>query len=233
MPEFGSIVLDAQLVTPEIRKVRVSAPLDLAFRPGQYFDVFFGEKLSTMLSCCCKPNNGGYLEFAKRNTGSDFSKTFVSLKKGDKLRLLGPIGRFVLDESNSVMVFLSGGIGITPLRSMLQYATEKKLPAKIYFLYSNKTPDEIAFRSELEQAASSNPNFKLVLTITRPEKSMEQWNGLVGRIDDEFIKRNVPEYEQASYYICGPPLMVDAMRKVVEELGVQKEKIKTENFTGY
>jgi ferredoxin-NADP reductase len=138
-------------------------------------------------------------------------------------------GNFVFDENDKSAVFLSGGIGITPLRSMIQYVCDKKLPNKITLLYSNRTIEEIAFKTEFDDLAKTNQNFKIIYTVT---DSGETWKGISKRIDAEIIN----EYSNVKndvYYVCGPQVMVDAMVKILNSLSIPKERIKFENFMGY
>ncbi len=128
---------------------------------------------------------------------------------------------------------LSGGIGITPLRSMMQYATDKKLSCKITLFYSNKAVQDIAFLEELMDIEQKNPLFKPVLTITRPEESQEEWKGAVGRIDEKLVSGTLGGLKNHTFFICGPPSMVTAMAQLLEALKVPKEKICTELFSGY
>ncbi|MBI2597677.1 MAG: FAD-dependent oxidoreductase [Candidatus Diapherotrites archaeon] len=164
---------------------------------------------------------------------SDFSKKIASLKEGDKVKIQGPFGKFVLEENQKNVVMLSGGIGITPLRSMIQYATDKNLPIKIWLFYSNKKPDDISFLEELNALAETNKNFKIIHTITRPEESKQKWGGHIGRIDKELISKNVLNLEKNVFYICGPPSMVSALEELVQSMNIPKEKIRKELFAGY
>jgi glycine betaine catabolism B len=103
---------------------------------------------------------------------------------------------------------LSGGIGITPLRSMIKYSIDKKLSNNIILLYSNSSESDIAFKNELEDVQSKTPNIKIIDTITRPGMD---WKGITGRINSEMIKRFIPDCQERTFFTCGPLKMVDSM----------------------
>ena len=125
---------------------------------------------------------------------------------------------------------LSGGIGITPLRSMIRYSADRNLKTNIILLYSNRFEDSIAFKDDFDAILERNANFKLIITITGPIKS---WKGFTGRINLEMIKKIVPDYADRVFYTCGPRPMVDAMTIILTKMGLTKEQIKYEYFTGY
>jgi ferredoxin-NADP reductase len=125
---------------------------------------------------------------------------------------------------------LSGGIGITPLRSMIKYSTDKMLETSIILLYSNRIESDIAFKDELEEMQLLNPNFKLINTITRPEAS---WRGTKGRINARMVKELIPDYMERTFFVSGPQKMVDAMVSILADLNLREEQIKQEYFPGY
>ncbi len=180
MPQVQVEVLDVTDQTPTIRSVKLSKPAGFTFKPGQFCLFKIGMD-DHAFSLSCSPEKD-YLEFATRNSDSQFKKKFFSLQKGDPVFLMGPMGKFVLDESEKNVVLLSGGIGITPLKSMLEHAFDKKLDSKFTLLYSNKTPSEIAFKKELDSMQSEN--IKVVYSVSEPDAA---WKGNAGRISEELI----------------------------------------------
>jgi ferredoxin-NADP reductase len=140
-------------------------------------------------------------------------------------------------------VFLSGGIGVTPFRSMIKYATDKQLPIKILMFDSNRNQENILYKKEFDEWADANKNFNAVYTITENEDGGEQsssssWKGERGRIDKEMCTKHMAKHDcdinRSIFYVCGPPTMLDAMKKILEdELRITKERIKVEEFTGY
>ena len=91
-------------------------------------------------------------------------------------------------------------------------------------------PEDIAFRKEFEDLAQKNKNLKLVFIVNQPTP---EWKGATGIINADMIKQQLPDYQENMFYTCGPPPMVEAMEKLVESLGLPKEKLKREYFSGY
>ena len=165
---------------------------------------------------------------------SGYKKTLDELEIGSTIEGEGPEGTFILDEKEpGPHVFLAGGIGITPFRSMIKYAADKNLNTQIHLIYSNSIPEEITFRNELESWAKSWPNLKLDMTITKPEESSEKWSGLTGRIDENLIRQLITDTGKPVFWVCGPPAMVEAMEQTLGKLNISSGKVRSEKFTGY
>jgi ferredoxin-NADP reductase len=169
-----------------------------------------------------------FIEFTKKLTDSDFSHALTNLKVGDSAAIEGPHGTFTLEEDIKKAAMLSGGIGITPIRSMVKYCQDTSLDTDIIILYGNATETDIVFREEL--TALKAHNIAVVLTV---DEAAEGWTGNTGRIDASMIKKEIPDYEERVFYVCGPPAMVKAMDAVLTGLGVHKSHIKKEHFSGY
>lgn len=171
-----------------------------------------------------------FLEITKRLTGHPFSNALACLNSGDKVSIKGPYGTFTFPGEYDKVGMLSGGIGITPLRSMVKYSVDQELNANITLLYSNSRETDIAFRDELEGMQRENPYIKVIETVTRPGP---EWKGVTGRIDAEMIKNFMPDYIERTFYTSGPQKMVDTMVSLLRELGLPEEQIKKEYFPGY
>ncbi len=130
-------------------------------------------------------------------------------------------------------VFVSGGIGITPFRSMLLRAAKEKLPHRIYLFFSNRRPEDAPFLGELQALERENPNYKLIATMTQMEKSNRPWQGETGLINKEMLSRYLKVAASPIYYIAGPPGMVKGLHEVLNKAGVDDDDIRTEEFPGY
>ena len=208
------------------------------YKPGQYvsmhLDVDDPRGDIRSFSLASSPTEPNFVMICTRITDSPFKQKLNFLTPGTRVSARGPSGRFVLEDNETRhVVMLSGGIGITPFRNMIKFATDSKLNTKITLLYSNRIPEEIVFREELEQWQKINPNLKVVNTITRPEESKVPWQGRVGRIDEKLARESVPEVRDSIFYVCGPPSMVESMVSTLAVIGVATEQIKTEKFIGY
>lgn len=174
------------------------------------------------------------LMFATRMRDTAFKRIVNSFKEGDLIDVFGPSGKLVLHEDSSTpAVFLTGGIGVTPFRSMILQTTHDNLPQKIYMFYSNRTLGDAPFLPDLENAQKENPNFKLINTLTDLEKLPEGWTGETGFINREMLQKYLEDISKPIYYIAGPPQMVEVMVKMLKNSGAPDEKVISENFTGY
>jgi len=232
MPQFLLEILDNKKESIDAITVKFLKP-QIDYKPGQYLlyslPVEDPKGNSRPFSLASSPTED-FLMLTTKLSGSVFKNKLASLNKGDTINARGPFGRFVLQDSKKHLM-IAGGIGITPFRSMIKYAIENKIKQSITLFYSNKVPEEIAFRNELDKWQQRNENFKLIHTITRPEESKEQWSGRVGRIDSELIKEHLDI--DTIIYVCGPPGMVDAMLELLKEIGVPDERVRAERFAGY
>lgn len=170
--------------------------------------------------------------FATRMRDTAFKRVMKDLPLGSEIKFDGPYGDFTLHKTESTpAVFLIGGIGITPVRSMIAQATHDKTAHKLTLLYSNKTPADAAFTNHFEQFASDNPNFTFVPVYT--DVAEDEWSGERGYIDADMVRRYASDLTAPIFYLSGPAAMVGAMRKMLIEAGVNEDNIKTEEFSGY
>jgi glycine betaine catabolism B len=163
------------------------------------------------------------------NPGSTFKQALAALEPGAEVVATGPLGRFVYAEYDTPVVFIAGGIGVTPFRSMLVEWAARQRSAEITLLYANRTP-EIAFRGLFDQLAQSHPALRTVYIVSHPTAD---WSGPVGHIDAAFIDEHVPDLRAPRFYAAGPQAMVEAMAQALGQLGVQRERIEREIFPGY
>jgi ferredoxin-NADP reductase len=171
-----------------------------------------------------------YLEFTKKLTGSDFSKALDALQIGDKVGINGPFGFFTFEGEFEKIGILTGGIGITPFRSMIRYCTDEQIATDIILLYGNHCEKDIVFAKELEEIQGQNKNFKAVFTLSEPD---EGWAGRKGRIDLDLVKTEILDYKERVFYIAGPPPLVEAMNNLLKELNLPPDQVKKEDFPGY
>lgn len=215
-------------------------PKGVEFRAGQHAEWTLidppetdAEGNNRMFSLVSSPSEDK-LEIATRMRDTAFKRTLDKMAIGDKITLANPHGSFTLhNDSTKLAVFLIGGIGITPVMSIIKDATEKSLPHQLFLFYSNRRMEDAAFMQELNELAQRNKNFKFIPTMTEVEKSNQSWEGEKGYINQAMIEKYVPDMQLAIYYISGPINMVEAMRKVLNKSGVSDDSIKTEEFTGY
>jgi ferredoxin-NADP reductase len=174
------------------------------------------------------------LMFASRMRDTAFKRVLKTMALGTELSLNAPHGSFTLhDDTNIPAVFLTGGIGVTPVRSIVLQAMHDNLPHRILVFYSNRRPEDAAFLEELMKSHGTNPNYTFVGTMTEMNKSGREWHGETGVIDKAMLLKFMDDLMLPIYYIDGPPDMVKAMRQMLREAGVADGKIRTEEFSGY
>ena len=230
---YDSYVIDKIRRTEEVLSLRFKKPSGFTYEAGQFMYITYktsqGDKRKhlTISSSPTEP----FLEITKRLTGSDFSNGLLETENGDWIRLEGPYGDFVAEPNIKKIAMLCGGIGITPLRSMIKFYADKGLNNDTILIYSNEKSDSIAFKDELDEIVEIDEfNFSVHYTITQHD---ETWTGEKGRINDAMLIKLIPDYKDRTFFTSGPPGMVDAMRKLLNQIGVGKEYINFEYFPGY
>lgn len=220
---------------PDVISCFIKKPANFNFLPGQFIDIEIevkdcDERCNKRTFSLSSSPTEKYLMITTRRGVSKCKHTLEN-SVGKKIIVKGPYGKFVLNEDNSIpAAFITGGIGITPLRSMIKYATDKKLKKKITLVYSNKNSQDITFKKELDAWSQKNPNLTIIYTITAYENN---WTGKTGRIDEKMIRELVSNLDNTEFYIVGPAQMVLDMKKMLKDLGIEEVKIKFELFTGY
>jgi ferredoxin-NADP reductase len=181
-----------------------------------------------------------FIMISTRIRDTPYKKRLSSLEeKRTKVKVRGPMGKFILHEDHSKpAVFLSGGIGVTPFRSMIKYVTDKQLPIKIVMFDSNRDENNILYKNEFDEYLKINKNLKIIYAITGEggQPPLGHWEGEIGRIDKPMITKYVSEDDlnKSIFYICGPPAMLNAIQNILnEKLRIPKDRVKIEEFTGY
>jgi Na+-transporting NADH:ubiquinone oxidoreductase subunit F len=172
--------------------------------------------------------------FMKVNPGVCSSYIF-SRKPGDKVTISGPYGEFFIKDTDREIMFIGGGAGMAPMRShIFDLFLTKRTTRKTTFWYGARSKREIFYEEHFRRIEREFPNFKFVIALSEP-KPEDNWTGFTGFIhqviyDQYLSKHEAPE--DIEYYICGPPLMLQAVLKMLDELGVPREMIAFDDFGG-
>nr|WP_240928071.1 NADH:ubiquinone reductase (Na(+)-transporting) subunit F [Thalassoroseus pseudoceratinae] len=163
------------------------------------------------------------------------SSYIFNLKPGDKCTISGPYGEFFIKETDAEMVYIGGGAGMAPLRShIFELFKNLKTDRKVSYWYGGRSSRELFYVDEFEAIEKEFPNFKLNIALSDPLPE-DNWTGYKGFIHqvllEEYLKDH-PAPEDIEYYICGPPLMLQAVLKMLDDLGVQPENIAFDDFGG-
>ena len=226
------VIIETKQETHDVKSVKLGFDENkFDYEPGQYMmmelDVDESENTRS-LSIASSPTED-FLIFSTKISQSAFKQKFNSLKIGDRVKLKGPMGVFVLKEDVKEIMLLGGGIGITPFRDMVKYSCDKKLSMNLTLLYSNRTPADIVYKDEWPVFEKENPNLKVVHTITDDAS----WEGRKGRINEAMIREFCNDINNTIFYICGPPGMVDGLSNLLKTMNVSQGNIKIEKFVGY
>ena len=240
MPEFATELKRKENIAEGTMAFHFRKPDGFQFRAGQAIDLTLidppetdAEGNTRAFSIASAPSDPD-LVIATRMRDSAFKRTLKAAGPNLKVKLDGPTGSLTLHKNaNKSAVFLAGGIGITPFRSIARDAAAQKLPHTIYLFYSNRRPEDTAFLGELQQLQAANPNFHLIATMSEMEKSQTKWDGETGFLTADKLRKHLPSLQGPIYYIAGPPAMVAAMRQMLVEAAVDEDDIRTEDFAGY
>ena len=174
------------------------------------------------------------LMITTRMRDTAFKRTLKKLTRGEPIQTRGPFGSLTLrDDALETAVFLAGGIGITPFRSIVLQAAQQKQTKRIFLFYCNRRAEDAAFLEELKQLESANQNYKCVATLTKPRDPKREWNGEKGYINRTMLLKFIQDLREPIYYIAGPPGMVLSMQEELKTAGVPSDHVRAEQFAGY
>lgn len=171
-----------------------------------------------------------HVAVATRMRGTPFKEAFRKTPDGTVVKLIAPFGDFTLHKTESVpAVFIIGGIGITPVRSMIAQALHDRTGHRLTLIYANRTPAQAAYAAELRELARRHANFTFVPVYTQARADGAEH----GHVDGDMIRRHVPDLAAPRFYLSGPEGMVKATRALLIEIGANEDNIRTEEFEGY
>ena len=174
------------------------------------------------------------LTFVMRLSGSAFKEELSSLPLGSPIQISGAAGSFVLDEDpKRPAVFLVGGVGLAPCRSILRQTFYDGLKQDIFLFYSNRRPEDAAYLGELSRLEKEHANFRLIATMTRMAGSDTAWNGETGPITAAMLRHFLTRVKTPVYYVTGPSRFVTGMISALTALDVVEADVRVEDFGEY
>ncbi|MFA6907571.1 MAG: FAD-dependent oxidoreductase [Candidatus Micrarchaeia archaeon] len=219
------------------------------FKPGNFFLIRLrmedGKKMFRPFSAASHPSEGSLRFCIKKNTNSSlaaegapassapmkksgmFTRRMWSLRAGDIVEIDGPYGIFTLDGNDEARVFIAGGTGIAPLRSMVLQTIIEEKPSCLF--HSASTQSGLAYAEEMALLESKNPSFRCIHAVTRQVMPPE-WEGIRGRITVDAIAQRLGTLAGKTFYLCGPKEMVEALVHGLAGAGVPKERVKKEEW---
>lgn len=227
MRKYETKLISKKNVASSTIEMVFSRPDGFDFLAGQYIQLGVPELRypdaagrSRVMSITSSPLKRNELCIAFRDTGSGYKETLKQLQIGDSAIIEGPYGFFTLTEQVSYpLIFIAGGIGITPYISMLRYAVATNLDVSITLLYANSSPENAAYIKELKDIVRRNARLRFTPTYDR--------------IDERFLVEHVTEPYESVWFISGPPAMVAHVKNLLYLRGIDSNKICIEEFTGY
>lgn len=215
-------------------------PQNFHFSPGQYLEWTLAQKKAD------SRGNRRYFTIASSPTedtlrigvrfdtnGSSFKRGLSSLSKNGEI-VAGQLGGdFVLPKDvGRKLVFIAGGIGVTPYRSIIKYLTDKNEKRDIVLFYINKREDDIVYKNIFDDA-EKKLGLRTIYILTDKEAVPKNWKGRRGRIDQDIIKQEIPDFSVRTFYLSGPHAMVESYKKVLAEMKIPSSQIATDYFPGY
>ncbi|HEX7549489.1 MAG TPA: FAD-dependent oxidoreductase [Candidatus Methylomirabilis sp.] len=241
MPRIVTKLIARNEVAEGTMAFALDRPTTFDFRAGQYMVVVLPNPPHTdaegnrrVFSIASPPQDTTRLLLATRMTGTALKRSLAEVPVGTPVDLSGPAGDFVLHEDASrPAVFIAGGIGITPFRSMVQDAVSRHLPHQITLIYSNRTPEGAAFHEEFTRLAQTHENLTYVPTMTQADKARQPWGGERRHVSADFLRSHIAKIATSMFYLAGPPGLVAGITKAVSDAGVDPAHVRSEEFAGY
>ncbi len=220
-------VSDVRRESYDIVSLRFNGPVP-AFAPGQFMivNLFRGSGYSEShpYTISSGPDEE-HLRISAKGIG-DFSRSLAEVAPGTRALIEAPYGVFSYDNApGDSLVFIAGGIGITPFLSQLSALRSRGEQRKVRLIWGNKTREDIAFADELEAAGEHLDDFALVHVL-----SNEEWDGETGFVDESIVRKYVDDVDRAQFFVCGPPIMMEKLIPTLRDMGVSDARLHYERF---
>jgi len=226
-------------IAPDVYEFVFAAPHRFKFSPGQYMEWTLGHnepdsrgnrRYFTLASSPTEQNIRLGVKFDKK--ASSFKQAMLSMGRNTEIIASQITGDFVLpDDPNQKCVFLAGGIGVTPFRSMIKYLLDTHQRRPITMIYSARTVDDIVYKDVFDRA-EKELGIKVIYNLTESDNIPKSWSGQIGRITSQMLRTLLTDYGSCSFYISGSRSMVDSYKNTLHKLGISGDHIITDYFAG-
>lgn len=224
--------------TPTVKTFRLMEPnlgtMPFTFLPGQYATItskISGQTVRRSYTISSSPTQREYIELTVKREDQGLESRYLHdhATTGDLLEITAPSGNFFFTGKEAKgIVLIAGGVGITPMMSVLRHLTDRSYEHEIHLIYGVRTPVDMIFREECAYLASRHPNVTILSIVASAEGT--DWTGPVGFISADFIAGCVSDIARRRIHLCGPPPMMKAVKAALSQLKVPSEQIKTEDF---
>ncbi len=225
--------------SPDIRTFRMLRPEGFEFVAGQFLTLKVqveGKPLVRCYSISSSPSAAGYLEISVKRQGVVSGMLHSTIRPGSMVSIKRPNGKFVYPAGDDrPLVLLAGGVGVTPLMSMLRHAVAADPARPVTLVLSVKTERDVPFRHELEWLAERHPQLRIALAVSGGPLALvaggsSRIERFGGRVGEPLVRRLVPDIASSIFMICGPGPMMDGMRQLLASLGAPDAQIRYEAF---
>jgi ferredoxin-NADP reductase len=237
---FKSKLIERVQETPTDWSFRFTRPDGFEYKAGQYTvirsSLMYPDARGNSRTCSLSSSpTEEYLQFTFTMRDSGFKKTLMEMPLETEVELFPIRGKMIIEEvSTNNCIMIAGGIGVAPYRGIIKYVYDHpEIDKKITLLYSDKTIPELCYKKEFDEITKNDSRISIRYTLTRHEIGQGNWDDRQGRIDKDFILSHVNDSENTRYMVCGPVEMVKDTMNFLTEIGVPKEWILAELFTGY
>ena len=226
-------------IAPDIYDFIFAHGRNFAFAPGQYMEWTLGHnspdargnrRYFTLASAPTEKNLRLGVKFYPES--SSYKKAMLKMNVGDEIVASQLAGDFTLPKNPlQKCVFIAGGVGVTPFRSMIKYLLDTHRPRKITLFYANKTVDDILYKDVFDRA-HHELGIQTIYAVTDTKNLPVTWPGITGRVTPQLIKTKLPDYRRCIFYLSGPKSMVDSFKETLEQMHVHSSHIRTDFFSG-
>lgn len=239
-PVFMAKLLGREEIARGTMAFYFDKPADWSFDAGQFIEISLidppetdAEGSTRRFSIASAPHEDRIM-VATRMRDTAFKRSLTKMPIGTEVKIEGPFGDLRLHHNIArPAVLLSGGIGVTPFRSIVVDATHRHLEQSIVLLLVNRRPADAPLLADLQSAATANPHLTFIPTMSELPEPGEEWHGETGAITTAMLQKNLVDAVGAVYYITGPPGLVRSLRSSLTSMGIDDEDVRTEEFTGY
>ena len=234
MPKFNLKLIEVIEESHDTKTFRFSTEsIDLGLLPGQFVmagTMIDGKLVRRAYSISSSPIEKRFIDLTIKKVENGLLSSYMcdKAKSGDIFAIEGPYGKFIYKDSNDPVILMSAGCGIAPLMSILRYILGKKLQVHATLLHSCRTQNDMLFKKELERLSEANKNFKYIATLTRENNN--NWKGCIGRFDKNMIETVIKDKDNTQFFISGPVIFGHDIKKILEDIGIDKANVKEEVF---
>ena len=227
--------------TPDVRTFRLvpaaGGALPFTHQPGQYLNLALsieGKRVNRSYTIASSPTRNQYCEVTVKRSAAGHASHFLhdQVRVGTTLKVSAPAGKFIFTGAEARrVVLIAGGVGVTPLMSIVRYLTDRAWTGDIYFIFSVRRRADLVFAKEWTDLQRRFPNLHLCPTLTKLEAEVDDdWAGERGPISKALLTRFVPGLTESPIFLCGPDGMMAAVTAMLRELGVPEANLRTEAF---